>query len=205
MRPVSIEENSPTSIMNHHISCFTAGYWVPIMRFYCKLFVLLLDCTYHYGYRWYISCFITSIERTAYRIFQVQVKEFGNNAVRCSTVLHTELHYSDVIISSQITGVSIGYWNRLFVWNQRKHQSSASLAFVRGVYLWPVNSPHKGPVTQKMFPFVITETYTDLQKFDITLVSWSARGNTATQMTIFFSRISHRIFWNFVWEMLDIW
>ena len=33
--------------------------------------------------------------------------------------------------------------------DQRKHQSSASLAFVR----WPVNSPHKGPVTRKMFPF----------------------------------------------------
>ena len=36
---------------------------------------------------------------------------------------------------------------------QREHQSSASLAFVRGINRWPVNSPHKGPVTQKMFPF----------------------------------------------------
>ena len=35
--------------------------------------------------------------------------------------------------------------------------------------------------------------YTALQKFGITLVSWSTRGNTPTQMTIF-SRISHRIF-----------
>ena len=33
----------------------------------------------------------------------------------------------------------------------RKHQSSASLAFVRGIRGWPVNSPHKGPVTQKCF------------------------------------------------------
>ena len=37
--------------------------------------------------------------------------------------------------------------------DQRKHQSSASLAFVRGIHRWPVNSPHEGPVTQKMFPF----------------------------------------------------
>ena len=37
--------------------------------------------------------------------------------------------------------------------DQRKHQSSASLAFVRGIRWWPVNSPHKGPVTRKMFPF----------------------------------------------------
>ena len=37
--------------------------------------------------------------------------------------------------------------------DQRKCQSSASLAFVRGIHRGPVNSPHKGPVTQKMFPF----------------------------------------------------
>ena len=36
---------------------------------------------------------------------------------------------------------------------QRKHQSSASLAFMRGIYQSPVNSLHKGPVTRKMFPF----------------------------------------------------
>ena len=37
--------------------------------------------------------------------------------------------------------------------DQRKHQSSASLAFVLGIHRWPVNSPLEGPVTQKMFPF----------------------------------------------------
>ena len=37
--------------------------------------------------------------------------------------------------------------------DQRKHQSSASLAFVRGMHRWPVNSPHKWPVTRKMLPF----------------------------------------------------
>ena len=37
--------------------------------------------------------------------------------------------------------------------DQRKHQSSASLAFVRGIRQWLVNSPHKWPVTRKMFSF----------------------------------------------------
>ena len=37
--------------------------------------------------------------------------------------------------------------------DQRKHQSSASLAFVRGIHRWPVNSPHKGSITRKIFPF----------------------------------------------------
>ena len=37
--------------------------------------------------------------------------------------------------------------------DQRKHHSSASLAFVRGIYWWPVNSPHKGPVTRQLSQF----------------------------------------------------
>ena len=63
-------------------------------------------------------------------------------------------HYCDVImaeIASQITSLTVVY---LTVYSdQRKHKSSASLAFVRGIHRWPVNSPHKGPVTRKMFPF----------------------------------------------------
>ena len=35
---------------------------------------------------------------------------------------------------------------------QRKHQSSASLAFVNGIHQWPVNSPFKGPVVRRMVP-----------------------------------------------------
>ena len=47
-----------------------------------------------------------------------------------------------------------------------QHQSSASLAFVWEIYRWPVNSPHKGPVTQKMFPFdiVIMFGWTKIEK-----------------------------------------
>ena len=65
-------------------------------------------------------------------------------------------HHSYVIMSamvSQITGVTIVYSTVCSGADQRKHQSSASLAFVRGIHRWPVNSPHKGSVTQKMFPF----------------------------------------------------
>ena len=64
-------------------------------------------------------------------------------------------HYSDVKISamaSQITGVSIAYLTVCSGPNQIKYQSSASLAFMMGVHRWPMNSPHKGPVTWKMLP-----------------------------------------------------
>ena len=43
--------------------------------------------------------------------------------------------------------------NCLFRRRSQKHQSSASLAFVREIHRWPVNFPHKWPVTRNMFPF----------------------------------------------------
>ena len=66
------------------------------------------------------------------------------------------IHYTDNIASvmaSQITGISIVYSTVCSGADQRKHQSSASLAPMRGIHRWPVSSPHKGPVTRKMFPF----------------------------------------------------
>ena len=56
-------------------------------------------------------------------------------------------------MASQITGVLVVYSTVCSDAEQRKYQSSASLAFVRGIRWWPVISPHKGPVTRKMFPF----------------------------------------------------
>ena len=70
-------------------------------------------------------------------------------------ILSSLIHYSDVImgaVASQITSLMIVYSIVYSGRDQRKHQSSASLAFVRGIHRWPVNSPHKGPVTRKMFP-----------------------------------------------------
>ena len=58
--------------------------------------------------------------------------------------------YGDVM-ASQITSLTIVCSNVYSGTDQRKHQSSASLAFVRGIHQWPVNSPHKGPVTRKRF------------------------------------------------------
>ena len=56
-------------------------------------------------------------------------------------------------IASQITSLTIVYSSDYSGTDQRKYQSFASLAFVRGIHRGPVNSPHKGPVTRKMFPF----------------------------------------------------
>ena len=65
-------------------------------------------------------------------------------------------------IESQITSFTIVYSTVYSDADQRKHQSSASLAFVWGIHRWPVNSPHKWPVTRKMFPFDDVIMYSDI-------------------------------------------
>ena len=65
-------------------------------------------------------------------------------------------HYGDFLmgtVASQITSLTIVYSTIYSGAGQRKHQSSASLAFVRGIHRRPVNSLHKWPATRKMFPF----------------------------------------------------
>ena len=56
-------------------------------------------------------------------------------------------------IASQITSLTIVCSTVYSGADQREHQSSPSLAFVRRIHRWPVNSPHKWPVKRKMFPF----------------------------------------------------
>ena len=78
----------------------------------------------------------------------------GVNENEC--IASNAIHYTDVImgtIASQITSLTIVYSTVYSNADQRKHQSSASLAFVRGIHRRPVNSPHKWPVTREMFPF----------------------------------------------------
>ena len=103
-------------------------------------------------------------------------------------------YYIDIIMSmivSQITSVSIVCSTVCSGADQRKHQSSAStLAFVRGIHWWPVNSPHKGPVIGKLFVSI-----------------WSRHRDTGTFCNISF-RLTKRtpklcISGPFVWESLQ--
>ena len=56
-------------------------------------------------------------------------------------------------MASQISSLTRVYTTIYSGADQRKHQCYAPLAFVRGIHRWPVNSPHKGPITRNMFPF----------------------------------------------------
>ena len=102
---------------------------------------------------------------------RIWINEFGNSVCYCymedeayqnsrnrGLLLghHCAYHCSDVImgtVASQITSLTIVYSTIYSGADQRIHQSSASLAFVRGIHRGPVNSLHKWSVTRKMFPF----------------------------------------------------
>ena len=86
-----------------------------------------------------------------------------NGKLRCwyltkaTVILDTfSAHYCDVIMGameSQITSLMIVYSTVHSGTYERKHQSSASLAYGHGIHRWLVNSPHKCQLTRKMFPF----------------------------------------------------
>ena len=100
-----------------------------------------------------------------YRIYYFLINNWHTNCVRHlysvqylilnSQLVLCEVHYNDVImgaIASQITSLTMVYSIVYSDADQRKHQSSASLAFVRWIHRGPGNSPHKWSVTRKMFP-----------------------------------------------------
>ena len=111
-------------------------------------------------------------------------------------------HHNDVIMNamaSQITSLRIIYSTVCSGADQRKHQNSASLAFVRGIYRCPVNSPHKWPVTLKIFPFddvtMLERNMTNTHKERL------SRNMIQLSNPLGFD-ISHKIYWRFYCTLL---
>ena len=106
-------------------------------------------------------------------------------------------HYCDVIMGammSQITSFTIVYSTVNWGADQRKHQSSSSVAFVWGIHRWPVNSSHKGPVTRKRFPIddVIMKLHLSPSKFIwLLIIFWrfGTSGVDALDPILFLKRV----------------
>ena len=123
-------------------------------------------------------CCLRSLYKNIWPILTVKY------CIRFSIYKSIIVHYSDVImdaIASQITGVTIVYSTACSGADQRKHQSSASVAFVRGIHRWPVNSPHQSPVTRKMFLFhevIMSRTIPTLTILTRVLPIWQSTPRT---------------------------
>ena len=102
--------------------------------------------------KWYIFIQENAFEHVVWKMAAILSRPLCVNFL--SKIGHC--HYNDVIMgamASQITNLTIVYSTVYSGADQRKHQSSVSLAFVRGIHRSPVNSPHKWPVMRKRFPF----------------------------------------------------
>ena len=113
-----------------------------------------LNCIYMKIMNKYIHIFIWSLSQICQLSPQPVLRNFTNDDDDQNN--EAIYHYSDVImdaVASRITSLNIVYSPVYSGAHQRKHQTSALLAFVMGIHRWSVNSPHKGPVTRKLFPF----------------------------------------------------
>ena len=111
-------------------------------------------------------------------------------------------HYCDVIVgvmASQITSLTSVYSGA----EQRKHQSSASLAFVRGIHRWPVNSLHKGQWRGKCFQ-LMTSSWNKLEvsrQIGDVKTNWWCRGKLVMSTPIWDRLVmSRQITWLCVWD-----
>ena len=123
-------------------------------------------------------------------------------------------HYSGVImgtIASQITSLTIVYVYPCA--DQRKYQSSASLAFVREIHRWPVNPPHKGPVMRKMLSFddviIMAKRNVGLSDSYTIVIFQSLENECKLYIYVYFSKniiyvkvTTYYLIWSKLWEVI---
>ena len=117
---------------HYHYYCY---YHIIIIIIIITIVIIIIICYYHYHYN---HCYYH------YYYFQLYT---------CCAKMDV-VHYRDVIMgvtASQITSLTIVFSTVYSDADQRKHQSSASLAFVRGIHRRPVNSPTNGQLGGKCF------------------------------------------------------
>ena len=122
-------QNSKSTV--YHSMCMTPDQYITTNYFWAR-----------FSMKWYTNSFLLS-------------SDYMLGDVYC-TREQCCMHYDDVImcaIASLITSLTIVYSTVYSDADQRKHQSYASLAFMWWIHRGPVNSPHKWPVTRKIFPF----------------------------------------------------
>ena len=101
------------------------------------------------GFSWSFMTMTVTMTVTKVRYKYLPHSDWGHS--RCRRAVDSS-SYNDVTVKatlSQITSLMIVSSSVYSGADQRKHQSSASLAFVWGIH----GSPDKGSVTRKMFPY----------------------------------------------------
>ena len=102
-----------------------------------------------------------------FKLNQITVCQMCTKHKHLATEIYSnDSRYTGVAMSamaSHIIGISSVFSTVCSCAHHRKHQSSASLAFLRGIDRWPMDSSHKRPVTRKCFP-LMTSLWTKSQQ-----------------------------------------
>ena len=130
--------------------------WMIMFVFQFKMFVSQFKILLHFDANGSVDCSPPFVRLITGKPLIESIKHFIDSSILPSPlwVMHAK-HYNDVImgaIASHITSLTIDYSTVYSDADQRKHQSSSSLAFMRGIHWGPVNSQHKWSITRKMFP-----------------------------------------------------
>ena len=146
---------------NVHISFLNGVLW-DMEQVHCRIWEIVLFLAYATTAQ--LSCHVQN--SSAITVFAVSIWQQNEVSIEFELWFKAfvkwvysndnSIHYHVVTMgamASQITSLKLVYLTIYSDADQRKHQSSASLAFVRGIHRGPVNFPHKWPVTRKMFPF----------------------------------------------------
>ena len=103
-------------------------------------------------------------------------------------------------MAHQITSLIIAYSAVYSDADQRKHQSSASLAFVMGIHRWLVNSPHKGLVTRNLF-HLMTSSWDKLDRIIATQYSVTSVTSRKCNFLYFYLHFRDVSFYWSVWQV----
>ena len=151
--PCSQHGTGNTSRQNQPQSAIVVGMSLLLCLSVClsTLWEFEYDATFCIAYRATQSA--TPTRRPLY-FMRLNLKFYYRSCLYASRQM-TPFHYNITMgaMASQITSLTIVYSTVYSDTDQIKHQRSASLAFVHEIHRSPVNSPHKWPVTRKMFPF----------------------------------------------------
>ena len=137
----------------------------------------------------YLCLYWGTVLESCWKSELVQITWHGSLAISHWLNQWSSQHYDDAIMdpmASQITSHTIVYSTVYSGADQSWHQSSASLAFVWGIHRWPVNSPHKWPVTRKIFPFDdVIMTWFDTSWNSMQYSYWSRTSITGERWDIY--------------------
>ena len=128
------------------------GHWQLVLHFTCILIIKWLEVLEDWKPCHEFTLIVDSIINLVYTAWwRHQMETFSTLLTLCAGNSPVTVIIS--AMASQTNAVSIVDSTVCSGAVQTKHQSSSSLAFVRGIHRSPVDFLHKGPVMRKILPF----------------------------------------------------